>query len=146
MYLATKESSQYLRPFSRVGRRLPAYSTSLGKVLLASRLGEELDRHLPDTLTALTPHTLTDRAALDADLASTRERGYAVDNEENSLGLRCFAVALPYAEPASDAISASIPIARLTEQRQAEVIQALRQAADRIARSAGPLHGATGWL
>src|SRR5690242_11600475 len=35
VYLATRESSQYLRPYSRVGRRLPAYSTSLGKSILA---------------------------------------------------------------------------------------------------------------
>lgn len=146
VYLATKESSQYLRPYSRVGRRLPAYSTSLGKVLLASRDGEERDRHIPDTLARLTPHTLTDRAALDADLAATRERGYSVDNEENSLGLRCFGVALHYADPPSDAISASIPIARLSEQRQLEAVEALRQVADRVARVVGPLYSAGGWV
>ena len=38
VYLATHESTQYIRPYSRVGRRLPAYSTSLGKAVLAERL------------------------------------------------------------------------------------------------------------
>jgi DNA-binding IclR family transcriptional regulator len=146
VYLATKESSKYLRPYSRVGRRLPAYSTSLGKVLLAARDGAERDAHIPAELAPLTPHTLTDRARLDADLAVTRERGYAVDNEENSLGLRCFSVALHYADVPTDAISASVPIARLDEQRQLEVIEALRQVADRIARVVGPLHSAGGWV
>jgi DNA-binding IclR family transcriptional regulator len=146
VYLATKESSKYLRPYSRVGRRLPAYSTSLGKVLLAARHGDERDEHIPAELTQLTPHTLTDRALLDDDLAATGERGYAVDNEENSLGLRCFAVALYYADVPTDAISASIPIARLDEQRQLEVVEALRQVADRIARVVGPLHSAGGWV
>ncbi|MGP4014706.1 IclR family transcriptional regulator [Saccharopolyspora sp. 5N708] len=146
VYLATKESSQYLRPYSRVGRRLPAYSTALGKVLLASREGADRDAHIPDELTPLTPHTLTDRVALDADLATTRERGYAVDNEENTVGLRCFAVALRYADTPTDAISASIPIARLTDQRQLEVIEALRQVADRIERVVGPLHSTGGWV
>ncbi len=48
VYLATRESSQYLRPYSRIGRRLPAYSTALGKSLLAER--PSLDGHLPDTM------------------------------------------------------------------------------------------------
>lgn len=146
VYLATRESSQYLRPYSRVGRRLPAYSTSLGKALLSQRDGAELDEHLPTTLDALTPHTITERPLLEEDLAETRKRGYAVDNQENSLGLKCFAVPLLYAEPAVDAISASIPIARLNEQREAEVIQALRNAGDRINRVVSPIMLNTAWV
>src|SRR5690606_28089846 len=52
VYLATKESSQYLRPFSRVGRRLPAFSTSMGKSLLADRLDGDVMAHVPAELTA----------------------------------------------------------------------------------------------
>ena len=146
VYLATRESTQYLRPYSRIGRRLPAYSTSLGKALLSDRDKDDRDEHLPDTLDALTPHTITERAALEEDLEQTRQRGYAVDNEENSLGLKCFAVPLHYAEPAADAISASIPIARLTPQREAEVIQALRNAGDRIDRVVSPIMLNTAWV
>ncbi|GLY13709.1 IclR family transcriptional regulator [Kineosporia sp. NBRC 101677] len=146
VYLATRESSQYLRPYSRIGRRLPAYSTSLGKALLSDRDQDERDEHLPDTLDALTPHTIVERAALEEDLEQTRQRGYAVDNQENSLGLKCFAVPLHYAEPAADAISASIPIARLTPQREAEVIQALRNAGDRIDRVVSPIMLNTAWV
>lgn len=146
VYLATRESSQYLRPYSRVGRRLPAYSTSLGKSLLSARSGAELDEHLPTTLDALTPHTITSRPLLEEDLAETRRRGYAVDNQENSLGLKCFAVPLGYAEPAVDAISASIPIARLNEQREAEVVLALRNAGMRISRVVSPILLNTAWV
>ncbi|MBT0772780.1 IclR family transcriptional regulator [Kineosporia sp. J2-2] len=146
VYLATRESSQHLRPYSRVGRRLPAYSTSLGKSLLSARTGDELEQHLPAELGALTPHTIVDRPALYQDLAATRQRGHAVDNQENSLGLKCFAVPLGYAEPAVDAISASIPIARLNPQREAEVIQALRRAGDRIARVVTPVSLGTAWV
>ncbi|GLY27236.1 IclR family transcriptional regulator [Kineosporia sp. NBRC 101731] len=146
VYLATRESSQYLRPYSRVGRRLPAYSTSLGKSLLSARTGSELDEHLPASLEALTAHTITDRSALEKDLEETRQRGYAVDNQENSLGLKCFAVPLRYAEPAVDAISASVPIARLNPQREAEVIQALRNAGDRISRVITPVSVNNAWV
>ncbi|SFC59408.1 transcriptional regulator, IclR family [Nocardioides terrae] len=145
VYLATRESSQYLRPYSRVGRRLPAYATSLGKAILAAQPTDDFERHLPDTLSPLTPNTLTDRKALQADIEIVRERGYAVDNEENTLGLRCFAVALPYAHPATDAISASIPVARLSPEREQEIVAMLRNASDRITRVVAPLESRIAW-
>jgi DNA-binding IclR family transcriptional regulator len=145
VYLATRESSQYLRPYSRVGRRLPAYSTSLGKSILAAQPDDELDQHLPLELAPVTVKTLTDPADLRRDLALTRQRGYAVDNEENTLGLRCFAVALHYREPATDAISASIPLARLSEAREAEIVEALRQVAGKVARVVAPLTSSIAW-
>jgi DNA-binding IclR family transcriptional regulator len=145
VYLATRESSQYLRPYSRVGRRLPAYSTSLGKAILAEQPPAELEQHLPEILSPLTPHTFTDREALIAELEETRQRGHAIDNEENTLGLRCFAMALHYAEPATDAISASVPMARLNPEREAEIVAALRQVSDKIARVVGPMSNSLAW-
>jgi DNA-binding IclR family transcriptional regulator len=142
VYLATRESSQYLRAYSRVGRRLPAFTTSLGKALLADRAGADLDRHLPRSPVALTPHTLVRRDALDADLAATRARGYAIDAEENTVGLRCFAVALPYAEPAMDAISVSFPLSRLTDDREREIIAALQLASRKIVNIVRPIKDA----
>jgi DNA-binding IclR family transcriptional regulator len=63
-----------------------------------------------------------------------RVRGYAADNEENTEGLRCFAVALHYARPAQDAISASVPVARLTEEREREIVEGLRTVGDKVSR------------
>ncbi|MBM0237019.1 IclR family transcriptional regulator [Micromonospora sp. ATA32] len=146
VYLATRESSQYLRPYSRIGRRLPAYTTSLGKVLLAERSPEQRRGHIPETLEALTPHTITDHSALDAELDRTRKRGYAIDEQENSLGLRCYAVALHYSEPANDAISVSIPLARLTPQRELEVVEVMCQVRDKISRVVNPMTGGHVWL
>ncbi|GAA1019701.1 IclR family transcriptional regulator [Acrocarpospora pleiomorpha] len=144
VYLATRESSQYLRPYSRVGRRLPAYSTALGKALLAERSPAQLDGHLPKTMDALTRYTITSRAALEAELDRTRKRGYAIDEQENSLGLRCYAVALHYAEPPVDAISVSIPLARLTTEGELEVVAIMLQLRDRITRVVNPLGGLSG--
>ncbi|MFI0445446.1 IclR family transcriptional regulator [Actinomadura sp. 6N118] len=141
VYLATRESGQYLRPYSRVGRRMPAYCTALGKALLAERGGDELDLHVPEELTASTPHTLTDRDALEADLERTRQRGHAIDVEENSLGLHCFGFALRYApegRPPRDAISCSVPVARLTPDRGNEIVAAMREARERIEHAAPP--------
>ncbi|GAB3212811.1 IclR family transcriptional regulator [Marinactinospora thermotolerans] len=127
VYLATRESRHYLRPFSRVGRRLPAHSTSLGKALLAERSDEEVDALLPAELAALTETTVTDRAGLFAELAAIRGRGYAVDNGENVVGLTCLGVALRYDTPAMDALSCSIPTARCTPDLRERVLEALME-------------------
>ncbi|GAA3885012.1 IclR family transcriptional regulator [Streptomyces sedi] len=132
VYLATRQSEHYLRPFTRVGRRLPAHSTSLGKALLATHPDEKVRELLPAKLEGLTEHTLTDREELIAELAVVRERGYAVDREENTLGLRCFGIAIPYRQPARDAISCSVPVARLTEAHEQLIREALFDARDRL--------------
>lgn len=132
VYLATRQSQHYLRPFTRVGRRLPAHSTSLGKALLATYDDEHVRKLLPQTLPSLTANTHTDREALIEELALVREQGYAVDREENTLGLRCFGVAVPYRTPARDAISCSVPVARLTLGHEQLIKDALFDARDRL--------------
>ncbi|KMO76979.1 IclR family transcriptional regulator [Mycobacterium sp. BK558] len=146
VYLATRESKQYTRTASRVGRRLPAYATSLGKSLLAERFGVDRDRHVPSALTPLTATTITDRGALDRELDEVRLRGYACDDEENTVGLRCFAVPLRYCRPAQDAISASVPVDRLDPQREREIVDALRAMGDKVSRVVRPLANGDKWF
>jgi IclR family transcriptional regulator, acetate operon repressor len=132
VYLATQESKHDLRPFTRVGRRLPAHATSLGKSLLAERSDAQLAALLPDALTALTDRTLADPAALRADLEGTRARGYAIDREENTIGVCCYGVALRLQAPATDALSCSVPLARLNPEREHGIVTALLEARHRI--------------
>jgi DNA-binding IclR family transcriptional regulator len=146
VYLATRESRQYVRTTNKVGRRLPAYACALGKALLADRFGAERDAAIPGVLTALTPRTLTDRDALDEALDEARIRGHATDDEENTPGVRCFAVALPYLRPAQDAISASVPVNRLTPQREREIVDGLRLVCDKVTRVVRPLANGDKWF
>lgn len=139
VYLATRTSQHHLRPFSRVGRRLPAYSTSLGKALLATYPDEEVRALLPERLAPVTEHTRTDREELLEELRLVREQGYALDREENTLGLRCFGIAVPYRSPARDAISCSVPVARLTPAREQMIKAALFDARDRLTHAARTL-------
>jgi IclR family pca regulon transcriptional regulator len=75
------------------GTRLPAYCTSLGRVLLAQLSEENLDRYLAQVpLGARTEHTVTDPARLRDILATVRQEGYAINSEELELGLRSIAV------------------------------------------------------
>lgn len=143
VYLATHESTQYLRPYSRVGRRLPAFATALGKSLLAERVDltgpDGLAAHLPAVLEPLTPHTLTDRTALVTDLRAAHVRGYGVDVEENVVGLKCFAVPLRFTAVPADAISCSVPLERLAGREDA-IVDGLRRTRAAIERMAPVTH------
>lgn len=132
VYLAKRESSHPLRLFSAIGRRLPAHATALGKALLACRTADEVHATLPSPLPALNDRTIVDGDELDRHLAGIRERGYAVDNEENTKGIRCFAVALRLEDPPQDALSFSIPLPRLDPAREARVIELLLHAQERL--------------
>lgn len=134
VYLATRESHHYLRPFSRVGRRLGAHATGLGKAILAERDDATVAALLPDPLPAITERTLVTLEDLTRDLAETRRRGYSVDHEENTLGLQCFGVAVHMHRPADHAISCSIPLARLDAQRAEQLVDALLKARDEMER------------
>jgi DNA-binding IclR family transcriptional regulator len=130
VYLAKRESVHPLRLFSAIGRRLPAHATALGKALLAQHSPAEVDRMLTEPLRRLTPRTITRRTHLRTDLAATRDRGYAIDREENSEGIVCFAVALPLDSP--DAVSVSLPISRLKRDLEPRIASALRGLAERV--------------
>ena len=84
-----------VRLTSVVGGRNPAHSTSVGKALLSQRphsVSELTDYFGPDPLEARTPNTLTSIPDLAADLDAIARRGYAIDDEENELGITCVAV------------------------------------------------------
>ncbi len=132
VYLAKRESVHPLRLYSAIGRQLPAHATALGKALLAERSDDAVDRLLSWPLTALTGQTITDPAALRTELATIRERGYAVDREENTEGIVCFAMTVPLQAPATDAISLSVPVARLTPELADRIVGALRAAVGRV--------------
>lgn len=86
-----------VRLTSLVGGRNPAYRTAVGKALLSIRLHTlaEVREWLGNApLEARTPNTLTTAEALFAELELTRARGYAIDDEENELGVNCIAIAV----------------------------------------------------
>ncbi|GGL01248.1 IclR family transcriptional regulator [Streptomyces flaveus] len=144
VYLATRESHEYLRTISRVGRRVPAHAGALGKALLADRPDAELP--LPDEpLTACTENTHTTRTTLLTDLAEVRERGYAIDREETVLGIAGFGFALRYDTPATDAISCSVPVSRLTEEHQRRIVAVMREVRGKIESLLPPTSRDPGW-
>jgi len=93
LYVARASASRVMSVSLGAGSRLPAYCTSLGRVLLAHLPQPELDAYLARVdLAPRTEYTVTDREQLRAVLAQVREHGYALNNEELELGLRSIAV------------------------------------------------------
>ena len=91
LYVAVADSPQAVRPAARVGFRNPMHCTGIGKAMLAHLPSEQTEAMLTLPLERRTPHTITDLEQLRAELASTRARGYAVDDVENEDGVRCIA-------------------------------------------------------
>lgn len=133
VYLAKRQSVHPLRLYSAIGRRLPAHTTALGKALLAEQPIAEVRARLGDNPTRLTANTITAWPDLIAEFARIRGRGFAVDTEENTIGICCFAVSVGDANPRTDAISCSVPVARLTRELQHAILDALQTALDRLA-------------
>ena len=96
-----KTESGPMRMSSRVGLRSPLYCTGVGKAILATLPGDELeDIWTHSNVQKLTDKTITDLEELRSQLVEVRANGYAIDDEENELGVRCVAVAIPGADGA----------------------------------------------
>jgi len=118
LYLDKVEGPHALRMPSRVGRYIPTYCTSLGKAMLSCLDDQEVKSILRrQTLKPHTENTVKNINQLLADLRSVRKRGYAVDNEEIEIGLRCVGAPLrDYTGGMVGAISVAAPSARLSEK------------------------------
>jgi IclR family pca regulon transcriptional regulator len=93
VYLARSSAKRVMSVGLSVGSRLPAYCTSMGRVLLAALPEPEFVAHVERThLKALTPKTVTDKTRLIEILHEVRKEGFALADEELELGLRSIAV------------------------------------------------------
>lgn len=93
VYVARVPTKRIMSVALGIGTRLPAYCTSMGRVLLADLRPAELDTYFEFAkFTALTPHTVTDPAVLRAIVAEVRHNGYALVDQELEIGLRSIAV------------------------------------------------------
>ncbi len=126
VYLAQMPSVHPISLVSAVGQRLPAHATALGKAILATLTDEEVLDRCAEPLVRLTANTHATPDSLLADLRKIRTRGYAIDAEESSPGLLCFAVALWFDESRTPvAISISVPAFRLTDGMRASIVRLL---------------------
>ena len=133
VYVAQVPSRHSMRMFTEVGRRVPVHCTGVGKALLAQLPPERVSALLAGTgMPAQTPHTITDPERLTRELDRIRHQGYAVDDAEQELGVRCVAVAVP-GGPSMTALSVSGPESRVTWAAVERIAPLLREAARALA-------------
>jgi DNA-binding IclR family transcriptional regulator len=138
VYIAKVESPQSVRLVSRIGARIPMHCSAMGKALLALMDEPALQVALERPREVRTMHTLTAEETLLAELDKVRAAGFAIDDEENELGVRCLGTVVHGNGTAPvGAISVSAPATRMTHERCAEVAPALLAAAEEIARRLG---------
>ena len=133
-YIAQEPSRYAMRMFIEVGKRVELHCTGVGKALLA-QLDDGAVYAIVDrqALTRHTNHTITTRVALLAELNRIRRQGYALDDQEQEIGVRCVAVPIPSDEFTWMAVSVSGPVTRMTDQLVDAAVPLLRSAADQLA-------------
>jgi IclR family transcriptional regulator, KDG regulon repressor len=124
---------------SRVGGRAPAHATSIGKILLAfSSLGEIQRREPHWELSRCTATTITDWKELEKEIARVREQGYAFDNQEFEMGVKCIAAPIYGHKGITAALSISGPVDRMGEHiKKHGLIKELKKAAETISTESG---------
>lgn len=125
-----------LRIMQHIGKRSPLHCSGVGKCLLLNYDESMLDEFIAQKgLPVLTRHTITTRGDLMEELAITRKRGYALDNEECELGARCVACGIANtAGKVVAAISVSGPVSRMTDDYVEKISASLMEAAAQISR------------
>jgi IclR family acetate operon transcriptional repressor len=139
VFISQVESDDTLRAFYRAGTRGALHASGVGKALMAEFPAERVRQILFRTgLKRFTGKTLVDPTQLLEQLAESRRRGWAIDDEERTEGIRCLAA--PIFNEFSEAIAAvsiSGPTVRMTLERLGEYGPLVRRTADAITSSIG---------
>jgi DNA-binding IclR family transcriptional regulator len=139
VYIDKRESPHSMQIVSRVGQRLPAYCTAVGKAMLSVKPEAELDRLLAGAvLTPRTFKTITDKEQLKEQLAQIRRQGFALDCGEFAEGLVCVGAPIwDYTNQVVAAMSISGPSVRMRETKVRQAIQSVMSGAAEISHQLG---------
>ncbi len=144
VYLGKFESTQALRVSmsSRIGQSAPIYCTGVGKLLLAHAAPQLAERILDrEQLRRFTAHTITDRVLLARELENIRRQGFAFDDEEHEVGVRCVAAPVRNSQGATvAALSISMPSVRLPDSEIPRYRKLVTKAAEEISQRIGAAH------
>jgi DNA-binding IclR family transcriptional regulator len=139
MYVDSEQCSGPFNVNTVVGGRASLHSSAVGKALLAPRPVEDVDRILAiKGLTRYTDRTIISAEELHEHLAEVRKRGWAMDDEETYMGVRCLAAAVfDHRDSAIASIGISGPIQRITHDRLPFLGQLVKEVATKISRRLG---------
>ena len=136
LYIHVIESPHMLRQVAYAGIRSSLHTSAMGKCFAAYLQHDEVNRLLQVSFKRMTPRTITTKERFLEELEETKQRGYAIDNAEESVGTRCVGVAIfdHFGRPAA-ALSVTGPESRFKEQSFPVVAEALRAASRGISKA-----------
>lgn len=139
VYIDKVEADNTIRMASSIGKRSPFYCTSVGKAMLAFMPVEEVNRIWNNSnVEKLTYNTIVDFDEFKEELKKIREKGYAVDEEENEIGVRCIgAPVFNRNGEIEGAISISGPENRVKKENIEEYANEVKKYADLISKELG---------
>ena len=140
VYLDVEETNQTVKVTNRVGWRLPIHCTAIGKAQITYASEEELEKlNILDNMERFTPNTIVDKVEFIKHLKEVAKRGYALDNEEYDLGVRCVGVPLrDYTGRVVGGISVSGPSFRMTDEMLREkIIPVVKEAGEKTSKKLG---------
>ncbi len=139
IYIDKVECTQSMRICSNIGKRLPFHCTGVGKVILAHMPEDDVKEIIKKRgLVSFTNKTITDYEKLLKELEKIRAQGYAIDNEEIEIGLKC--VAAPIRDINGKVIAATSvagPTMRMTEEKINQIVRDIKTMNERISAELG---------
>ena len=133
--VASAISTQALSYTMKVGVNAPLYAVSGGKIVLSELNSEEFGRYLARASFApVTPHTIRSKSRLKKEIAQVKATGFAYSHEEFTLGITAIATAVRSDAKFHGAINLAVPTVRFTADREPRFREALRRAAQLIAK------------
>lgn len=132
LFLQKVDLFEKLRLYKAVGRRMPAYSNALGKILLADKKPTEIRQLYPDGLVPIAPKTIINFDVLEEQLSEVRQVGFASADEESTPYVRSLAVSIQKAGQTAYGLEASMSIFDYSDERERQILYALYEAKHKI--------------
>jgi IclR family transcriptional regulator, acetate operon repressor len=133
--VASAISTRALSYTMKVGMSAPLYAVSAGKIVLSELRSQELSQYLARaTFAPVTPHTVRSKSRFRKEIQGVKATGFAYSREEFTLGITAIAIAVRSEAKFHGAVNLAVPTARFTPGRDADFREALRRAAQTIAK------------
>ncbi|HOA19835.1 MAG TPA: IclR family transcriptional regulator [Sedimentibacter sp.] len=138
VWIEKRECTKSIKTSTKIGARLPAYTTADGKIIICYQNKDKIKNYLPKRIPQYTNNTITNKGEFIKKLEEMKKNGYAIDNEEYVEGLKCVAAPIfDHDGKVRFSLSTTGPAFRMNEERIKELIVIIKEAANEISQRIG---------
>jgi len=138
VWIEKRECTKSIKTSTKIGARLPAYTTADGKIIICYQNKDKIKNYLPKRIPQYTNNTITNKSEFIKKLEEMKKNGYAIDNEEYVEGLKCVAAPIfDHDGKVRFSLSTTGPAFRMNEERIKELIVIIKEAANEISQRIG---------